>query len=363
MRIAFDSQIFWMQKYGGISRYFVSLCKYINDVGHKAKIFAPIHTNEYTKSLGKDFYVGKYIAHIPYGTERCIGAVSDYISNTLISKWSADIVHRTYYNMYNCLHVPSVLTVYDLIHEIYPQSFVAKDKTVFLKKRAIERADHIICISKSTQSDLMNYYDVKEQNTSVVHLGFQLQNSELRNDDPRILNEPYLLFVGKRDGYKNFRTFVQAVASSKVMNSMKIVCFGGGAFSAREKDFINSVGGIFSRFIHVSGDDGLLTAMYRQARAFVYPSMYEGFGLPPLEAMAQGCPVVCSNTSSIPEVVGNAGEFFLPSDVESMRIAIERVVFEESRRSELKALGYARIKEFSWERCAEQTLQVYERVK
>jgi glycosyltransferase involved in cell wall biosynthesis len=106
----------------------------------------------------------------------------------------------------------------------------------------------------------------------------------------------------------------------------------------------------------------MLAAYYRNARAFVYPSRYEGFGIPPLEAMSFGCPVVCSNVSSIPEVVGDAAEMFDPLDVNSIRTSIEKVVEDDGRRMELIGRGAKRLTAFSWKRCAEQTLEVYRKI-
>ena len=103
----------------------------------------------------------------------------------------------------------------------------------------------------------------------------------------------------------------------------------------------------------------MLAGLYGQASVFIYPSLYEGFGIPPLEAMSYDCPVVCSKTSSIPEVVGDAGEFFDPADIESMRAAIERVVTSDSHQKLLIAKGRARLKYFSWDRCAAETLDLY----
>ncbi len=116
------------------------------------------------------------------------------------------------------------------------------------------------------------------------------------------------------------------------------------------------------RVHHVSGDDAVLAGYYRMASAFVYPSLYEGFGIPPLEAMSFDCPVVCSGVSSIPEVVGNAGEMFDPYDPDSIRMAIERVVSDDALRQTLIARGKERLKLFSWKRCAQETLDIYRRV-
>jgi glycosyltransferase involved in cell wall biosynthesis len=109
----------------------------------------------------------------------------------------------------------------------------------------------------------------------------------------------------------------------------------------------------------MSGSEDMLTQIYRQATAFIYPSLYEGFGIPPLEDMSCGCPVVCSNVSSIPEIVGNAGEYFDPYDLDSMSHASEKVVYSEETANNLRQLGNERVKLFPWDLCAEQTNKFY----
>ena len=115
--------------------------------------------------------------------------------------------------------------------------------------------------------------------------------------------------------------------------------------------------------MHLAGDDVLLARLYRFARALVYPSLYEGFGIPPLEAMSAGCPVLTSNSSSLPEVVGNAGEYFDPTDEGQMAMVIDKVINSDERRRELIELGKARCAGFSWRTCAEQTKVIYERLR
>ena len=112
----------------------------------------------------------------------------------------------------------------------------------------------------------------------------------------------------------------------------------------------------------VNGDDAKLANYYRNASLFVYPSLYEGFGIPPLEAMGYGCPVVCSNTSSIPEVVGDAAILFDPYSLDSISNAIETVLTNNHLRSSLISRGFEQIQKFSWKKCADETLDVYKKV-
>jgi len=134
---------------------------------------------------------------------------------------------------------------------------------------------------------------------------------------------------------------------------------GGKKFSQDETNLIQSLGLSTNKIRHINGDDQDLARLYRQASAFVYPSLYEGFGIPLLEAMSFGCPVVCSNTSSFPEVAGNACEFFDPYDHDSIAHALEKVLFSTELSKQLVELGKERIKSFSWEKCAAQTYAVY----
>lgn len=362
MKILFDYQIFYAQKFGGISRYFVNLASKMNDFGEDVRICAPIHKNCFLKESGKNFLHGIYFNFFPPKTTRIIGKVNYYLSKRTVSIWNPDIVHETYYSFNSVAKKNIILTVYDMIHEIYPDSFARNDAVSMCKKKAVGRASHIICISEQTKNDLINLFNVKECKISVIHLGLDV--SIVPQYDFNTINKrPYLLYVGLRSGYKNFDKFITAFASSsELVREFNIICFGGGPFNAHEKELFIKIGLSEHNILQHSGNDQALANLYRNASALVYPSLYEGFGLPPLEAMAYSCPVICSNTSSIPEVVGNAAELFDPHDVESVRWSLERVAFNDSFRNALVSLGKERVKVFSWNRCARETLGVYRRV-
>ena len=173
----------------------------------------------------------------------------------------------------------------------------------------------------------------------------------------------FLLYVGNRGGYKNFLRLLEAYGTSPQLKmGYELICVGGGGFHADELKTMQALGLDSNQVMQLGGSDQLLARLYESASAFVFPSLYEGFGIPPLEAMSHDCPVVCSNTSSIPEVVGDAGEYFNPEDIENMRAAIERVVTSDSLRKLLIAKGRARLQFFSWDRCAAETLEVYSKL-
>lgn len=362
MKIAFDSQIFTMQEYGGISRYICSLADQLAGIdGVEARIIAPFYINTYLDKLPKGIVSGIRVPATPAMPK--IGAVfhrsSLWLSRGAIARFAPQVVHETYYtsNTVAPKGVFSVVTVHDMIHERFPSIFSKNEKTTARKRIATQRADHVICVSESTRNDLLDLFDLPEDKVSVVYHGFDSLIPIISITETR---RPYLLYVGHRGSYKNFEGFLRAYAGSTwLYNNFDVVCFGGDAFSANEKKLFDDLKLFADQLIQMSGDDSKLASAYRDAALFVYPSLYEGFGIPPLEAMSLGCPVACSNNSSIPEVVGNAGEYFDPENIESIRVAMENVLNSTARRTDLIDKGFMRCGQYTWERSTEKTLAIY----
>jgi glycosyltransferase involved in cell wall biosynthesis len=199
---------------------------------------------------------------------------------------------------------------------------------------------------------------VEKARTTVIHLAtsFSMQDSH----GPSDVDNPYFLYVGSREWPKNFRQFVKAFVSCNTTNQdVVLVCFGGGKFTPDEVDFFRSLHLSEKQVRFFSGDDNLLQRLYSNAIALVYPSLYEGFGLPLLEAMACGCPVICSNTSSMPEVAGEAAIYFTPTVVDEITGAMHQIIEAPATRADLISRGFDRVRQFSWEKCARETAQVY----
>ena len=369
MRIAFDHQIFGWQNYGGISRYAYELALGLTLQGASPTVvIAPFYVNQYLASAPAALRVLGVRMPFVRRSGRVYRAINKVLAWPLMRWFAPDIVHETYYARLGIApkRAKVVLTVYDMIHERFNTNFSRVDPTAREKAAAVARADHVICISEQTRRDLIEMLHVDPAKTSVVYLGFALTGTPAAAVLPMEAPRPYLLYVGSRGGHKNFEAMVQAYAGSPDLTATcDVVCFGGGAWSAHEKALLAALaqqGLAPERVRLVGGDDALLARYYRGAVAFVYPSLYEGFGIPPLEAMSFDCPVVCSQVSSIPEVVGDAGEMFDPTDQASMRAAMERVVQDAALRATLVARGRQRLGLFSWERCARETAQVYQRV-
>lgn len=275
-----------------------------------------------------------------------------------------DIYHPTYYRngLKKKKKTAIVITVYDMIHELYPDQFIDSWFVIKAKKRAISIADVIITISENTKNDLIKIYNVPESKIKVVYLA-----SSLRSSSPTTIDElkevyglkrPYILYVGDRRTYKNFKCLINSYIDN-FSDEFDLICFGGGKLKKEELKNINS--SISNNIIQLSGSDDLLASLYKHAFCFVYPSLYEGFGIPPLEAMSMGCPVIASNVSSIPEVVGNAAILFDPHSNDELINAI-RSLYDESKRKDLIKSGFEQEKKFSWDKMAKETLEVYKAI-
>ncbi|MFN7414955.1 MAG: glycosyltransferase family 4 protein [Dolichospermum sp.] len=367
VKIIYDYQIFSLSKYGGISRYMYELATRTAQVNNfEVQIAAGFYVNKYLEKCSPNLVKGWHIPVIPKSL-RIIGAINTQLSRIWLNQGNPDIVHETYYSRKRTApkQCKTVITVYDMIHEKFGHLMLERDRKFSLvKAEAIKRADHIICISQNTKQDLIDILEIDPNIISTIYLGYSLQSDENFEETPKMSN-PYILYVGdRRAEYKNFKRLLQAYASRRVIfDNFKLVCCGVKSFSDDEIAMIKSFGIDDAHFIYLPGDDKTLANLYTHASVFVYPSLYEGFGIPPLEAMSFSCPVVCSNTSSIPEVVADAGEYFNPYELESIADALERVLFSQERMKELVIRGKERVKYFSWDTCAKQTQLVYDSLK
>ena len=365
MKIAFDYQVFAQQSYGGISRYYKNLASELLQLEQNVSIFAGLHRNNYLTLLPSEVVSGYKLSRYPPKTAKLFQRTNHYLTNYQMKLWRPEVIHETYYSNFtpHLNNVPRIVTAHDIIHELFSEGLNKSNIITQRKINAFNRADHIISVSHNTKKDLTEFFGISSEKISVIHLA---------TDNASIINQfysgakysrPFLLYVGPRAGYKNFVGFLKAVSQSqKLINEFDIVAFGGGHFLSEELIKIKSFGFKEGQVKQIGGDDSVLVSLYQEALAFVYPSLYEGFGIPPLEAMACRCPVISSNTSSMPEVIGDAGEYFDPKEPESIKVAIEKVVFSQSRIRDLKTKGIERLKIFSWENCAKETLKIYKNI-
>lgn len=357
MKIAFDHQAFTIQEYGGVSRYCVRLAGELAAAGHDVRVVAPLHINHYLEELPRRLVTGRRIASSRWGN-RAMRRFDQLAVRPLIAGFAPDIAHETFFAPRRSAprRTRTVLTVYDMIHEKFPETFYPDDPTVAWKTAAVGRADHILCISENTRRDLIEIHPAAAAKSSVTLLGFDLPPPSTDMPEP---GRPYLLFVGQRGIYKNFAGLFAAYAASPLLrDGFDLLAIGGGQFTAEEKAMIGAAG-LGDRVRWQSADEPALRRLYAGAAVFVYPSLYEGFGIPPLEAMAAGTPVVAVAAGSVPEVCGDAVAYAEPGDIDSLRDAIEGVATSPTLAAELVAAGHRRLEFFSWARCAAETADAY----
>ncbi|OBA76651.1 glycosyl transferase family 1 [Mycobacterium sp. 1554424.7] len=364
MKVAFDHRIFAQQRYGGISRYFFELASRLpNDAVTEVSIIAPLHLNGY---LGADSAAGvvrgRYVPYTYKRTANVVDLVNRFAVPLAWRRMDPDIVHETYYAAKPVgKGRRRVVTIHDMIYELFADEFPDAKRVTAAKRAAVNRADHVICVSETTRCDLVRLFNVDPVRTSVVHHGYAMTTGMGNAAAETGKRRPTLLYVGKRLGYKNFGSFLQAYARSPVLRDFELIAFGGDPPMPHERQEIARLG-LTGNVRFDSGSDRKLAAHYREATAFVYPSRYEGFGIPTLEAMSHGCPVVCSNAGAIPEVVGDAGLYFDPDDTDELGATLERVATTEALRADLRTRGFTRLATFSWDKCAAATAQVYREI-
>jgi glycosyltransferase involved in cell wall biosynthesis len=362
MRVCYDCQIFSWQRVGGISRYFVELAARIHAMpGARARVVAPLHINRYLAGQRAAIPTsGFYVGGVPRAAVLA-GRASGSLARALSRAYKPDIVHETYYSPISTTGSPAkvVLTVYDMIDEMYPELFPLNAKARGIRAAAFERADAVIAISESTRRDLLRQYAVDPGKVSVTHLATSLKPSS----GPLLsLGDPFFLYVGQRDGYKNFQSLLCAFARSGLARTHKLVCFGGGGLRPYELEQAQRLGLPRDRVLLMAGDDRLLARCYAAAVAFVYPSLYEGFGIPLLEAMACGCPIICGSAGSLAEVAGPAALLCDVADPDAVALALGSLARSPEARQALLAKGRERARAFSWDKCAEQTFSIYEKL-
>jgi glycosyltransferase involved in cell wall biosynthesis len=365
MKILYDHQIFALQKYGGVSRYFYELIKELNKLQEVDTSTSLIFSdNHYVSSTDIIKHTSFFSNSEFKGKERFMNLFNKTNSIIQINKQSFDLFHPTYYDPYFLSYIgkkPFVLTVYDMIHERFNDALLSKDKSSEQKRVLVKKASKIIAISESTKNDLIELFGIEASKIEVVYLGNSMILDSDKKSDTNIPKK-YILFVGSRDGYKNFDKFVKSI--SEFLNKdreLSIVCAGGGKFKASENEMFTTFN-INHQLYQFDLDDSKLQLLYNNALMFVFPSLYEGFGIPILESFACECPLVCSNTSSLPEVAGDGAKYFDPNDEKSISSAICEVLYNKSLRDVLVERGKERLKHFSWKKTALETKKIYESI-
>jgi len=295
-----------------------------------------------------------------------------FVLSWRIFRHKLDLYHATHYVLPGIVPCRAVVTIHDIIHLLYPEflpnplAFVYAQRMI---KRSLVRGDRVIADSQNTKTDLMNYFDVRGRKIRVVYPGvsdtFRQKVSEADRKSALAklgIDRRYLLFVGNPKPHKNLDNVVKSYARALEIGDFDadLICVGdreGAAFKIRQRAEQLGVGGRIRLLGYV--DEELLPSIYQGALAFVYPTLYEGFGLPVVEAMASGIAVITSGTSALKEVAKGYAELVDPLDIDEMGRAIHKMVVDDEYRNSIAKLGQKRARDFDWNRTATDTLRVY----
>lgn len=284
-------------------------------------------------------------------------------SLSAISKGAFDVFHPTYYDTFFLDDLggkPFVLTIHDMTHERFPQYFSAKDCTIANKKLLATHATRIIAISESTKKDIVELLGIDESKIDVIYHGLDAR-AVAEGCPQELQGQRYILYVGERRRYKNFENTAIAFAKLKKNNPDLSLVMTGRPVSESENKLFEDLGIGESVKVYTDVSDDVIMQLYHNAQLFVYPSLYEGFGIPILEAFSQNCPVVLSKASCFPEVAGDAAEYFAPESVEEQYDALNRVLSDNVLRETLIRKGRERLSHFTWEETVRNTEKTYEK--
>lgn len=368
MRILLDPQIFDNQKYGGISRYYTEIFVSLTEKNYVEIEVPLLYTNNVyfsessliNEKQKRCAFLFNFIIKSGISIKKKTRKINLNKSIRALKNQNFDLFICTYYNPYFLDYIgskPFVLTVYDMIHELYPEDTLENSKLVQDKLLLMEKAVKIIAVSNNTKKDILKIYPhIEESKVEVVYHGNSIKVNESIEID---LPSRYILFVGMRSGYKNFYFLLNSIKELlKEDSSLFLVCAGGGKFKEEENKFILELG-LKNQIIHRYFNENELGTFYKKAICFVFPSIYEGFGIPVLESMACGCPVVLGNHSSFPEVAGEAGVFFNVNNSQDLKNKIKSLLLDTSLRKKYSLKGLVQVQNFTWEDAAKECFNVY----
>lgn len=350
LSISFDHDVFVAQKRGGVPRYFTQLARLLALGGQASvSIHAPLFVAEGLADLRG---TGARVTGVHLPVFPGVTMLGRTMARLFPRGTEVDVAHATWYPAVRprrCRYF--AITVHDMIAEMYPDQVRGASSQIMSKAMASRNADLVFCVSENTKRDLVALLGVQESKIRVTPLASSIGETlpaAFRSD------MPYILFVGNRQGYKNFDSLLAAYSSSAwLRRNFKLLCFGGPRFGS-DADYLRAQG-----VEQLFGDDSMLAAAYRGAAVYMCPSRYEGFGLPVVEAMSCGCPVLAGHFGSLPEVGGEAIAYVEDVTPEAIRDGLEGLLSDARRLNGLREAGLARSQIFSWLKTAEETMRAY----
>ncbi|WP_216679867.1 glycosyltransferase family 4 protein [Hymenobacter siberiensis] len=362
MKVLYEPETFSIQDYGGVSRYFYELIHHAGP-GLTCDLPVVLSNNLYLRDREHTRH-RQFLPGLPVrGRWRVMQYFNRRAARRAIARQDYDVLHPTGNDQAYFLDImgdkPLVITIHDMISTLFSEYFQSRGPELGL---LAARAARIITVSEHTRADVLRLLPVRPERVVVVHHGHVVHHNS--SPVPVAAPDDYLLFTGTRRDYKNFGCLVKAFGLlHQQYPGLHLMCAGGGPFSEAELVMLREAG--VAKRTHQLGylTDDQLNQLYHRARAFVFPSLYEGFGFPILEAFGQQCPVVLSNASCFPEIAQDAAQYFDPYDADDLREQLDRVLCDRALRHTLVNRALTRVRDFTWERAAAQTRQVYEEAR
>ncbi|UOQ70034.1 glycosyltransferase family 4 protein [Hymenobacter cellulosilyticus] len=358
MNILYDHQAFTVQDVGGVSRYYRALLDHAAPDIH-SHVPVVLSNNVYLKDRQHSRH-SSFFPNLSFrGRFSLMLSLNRSASRRALRQGKFDVFHPTLtddpYFLPEIQDKPLVITIHDMIPVLFGEQYPLTDLP--LMSRIAQRANQIIAVSEHTRADILRLLPVSPDRVTVVPHGYTPAIA-----GPATLPEGYLLYVGTRQGYKNFDCLLQALAQlvrQPGQRSLRLVCAGGGWATEAEQDRLQVLG--LTANVQFAGlvSEAELASLYRGAAAFVFPSCYEGFGFPILEAFAQHCPVVLSNASCFPETAQDAALYFDPQQPADLAQQLLLLLREPHLRRQLTQLGSLRLRDFTWGQTAALTHEVY----
>ena len=344
--ILIDNIIFDIQSRGGVSNVWKSILKALRNSDLEFKIIKSKNNIQYEIIEDKNLYINDRT--IPLFIRRYLNVTNKNVK----------VFHSSYFRISKSKNVKNILTIHDFTYEKYDKG-LRKIVHLAQKKYALKNASAIICVSQNTKNDLLKYHPWINQN--IVHVIYNGVDHKVYYPLPKKykITKQYFLTVGGRNIHKNFEFTLNLMNSPEIRNtSIHLKVIGGGTFNSKEKEFIklNNLSDRIFNYQNVS--DKVLNDFYNGALALIYPSFYEGFGIPPLEALSAGCPVISSKSSSLPEVLGDCGLYVDANDNNSAIKYIDKLI-NIDYRNKLIEMGLKQASNFSWQKTGKQTLKLY----
>ncbi len=358
MKICYDHQIFTTQKAGGISRYFKYLINGVRETPEDDYILSALYSeNMYLEKHDLPSVIGNF--KFLFNSQKKILKRNKSYSKKVIKQNNFDIFHPTYFDPYYLplIKKPTVVTVHDMTYEALPHLFPADDPTPYYKRMVMEKADKLIAISEKTKVDILKFTNVSENKIEVIYHGMDLISPVYA--DVENLPKNYILYVGGRWSYKNFFFFIDAFEQiAKKYPDISLVLAGGGNLAYGDSEYLYRKK-LSDRVMHINPTDEQLNTLYHKAQCFVYPSSYEGFGFPILEAFNNDCPVLLNNNDCFKEIAAEGALYFEDNNLESLIFFLDKILEDKNLAQNLVTLGKEKLTQYPIQACIDKTLNLY----